>query len=188
MRANINRLVVNAASITVNRDRRGGVQSPFVGLSPEWNISPPFINHTAGPAFRKVTRMKLQESLLRYLRAILSGISLLILLVPAASDAQPWSGIIQSDRAVDWSAAGVSGGIPPRTTICATLNPGATISQINSAIANCPSGQVVYLNAGTYNLGSGLISLKNNVTLAGLARIRQRFTLLGVETVEAFRA
>src|SRR5690606_28854241 len=83
------------------------------------------------------------------------------------ASAQPWSGIIESLRAVDWSRAGVAGGIPHRTQICATLSPGASISQINRAIADCPPNQVVLLGAGTYNLGSGTINLRDNVTLRG---------------------
>ena len=77
-----------------------------------------------------------------------------------------WSGIIDSSRAVDWSNAGVRGGIPTRTTNCATFNPGATAAQINLAIAKCPSGQVVFLNPGAYNLSAGLVA-KANVTLRG---------------------
>jgi hypothetical protein len=69
---------------------------------------------------------------------------------------------------IDWSQAGVSGGIRNRTTICATLNPGATAGQINSAIAACPSGQVVKLNAGTYSLSSGIdFNARSSVTLRG---------------------
>jgi hypothetical protein len=86
---------------------------------------------------------------------------------PVAS-AQQWSGIIDSSRAIDWSNAGIPGGIPNRSTICSTLNPGATAAQIDSAIANCPSGQVVKLNAGTYNLSTGItFANKSNVTLRG---------------------
>ena len=51
-----------------------------------------------------------------------------------------------------WAAAGVPGGIPSRTNIYTTLNPGATASQIVSAVNACPSNQVVYLSAGTYNI------------------------------------
>ena len=76
------------------------------------------------------------------------------------------STIIPTDRRIDWTYSGIPGGIPNRTTIYLTLNPGATAAQINTAIANCPSGQVVYLNAGTYNL-SGVINMKSNVTLRG---------------------
>ena len=93
---------------------------------------------------------------------------ILLLAIPATSHAQLWSGIIDPSRAIDWSHAGMSGGIPNRTTICATLNPGATSAQINAAIANCPANQVVYLNGGTYNIGSGItFAGHNSVTLRG---------------------
>jgi hypothetical protein len=39
-------------------------------------------------------------------------------------------------------------GIPSRTQMCATLNPGA---DIQAAINNCPEGQVVKLNPDTYH-------------------------------------
>ena len=105
-------------------------------------------------------------------RRALRMISMLTLCVfllasPLAAQGAPWSGILDPSRAIDWSQAGVSGGIPTRTTICATLNPGATAAQINTAIQNCPSGQVVYLNAGTYNLSDDGIVMKSNVTLRG---------------------
>ncbi len=81
---------------------------------------------------------------------------------------QSASGILAPSRSVDWTTAGVVGGIPTRTTVCSTFNPGATASQINTAIANCPSGQVVMLNAGTYNLSSGInISGKRDFVLRG---------------------
>jgi hypothetical protein len=76
--------------------------------------------------------------------------------------------LIDPSRRINWSGAGVPGGIPNRTTICATLNPGATAAQINSAIAVCPSGQVVKLAAGTYTLSAGIeFKAKSNVTLRG---------------------
>jgi PKD repeat protein len=78
-----------------------------------------------------------------------------------------WGEIIPQTRRIDWNSAGVPGGIPARTTIYATLNPGATASQINSALASCPSNQVVFLNAGTYQLGGGLSLSRNGVTLRG---------------------
>src|SRR5947208_5833800 len=93
---------------------------------------------------------------------------LILLSLSLCSYAQLWSGILDTSRAIDWSQAGVIGGIPNRTSVCATLNPGATAAQINSAIASCPSGQVVFLNAGTYNLSSGIVfDNKSNVTLRG---------------------
>jgi len=90
----------------------------------------------------------------------------LLSMVPITAYAQLWTGIIDPSRAVDWSKPGMPGGIPNRTTICATLTAGASAATINSAIAACPSGQVVFLSAGTYNLSAGLV-MKSNVTLRG---------------------
>ena len=77
--------------------------------------------------------------------------------------------IVAGSRSVDWRQAGLPGGAPPsRTTICATLDPGVTDVALNAAIATCPSGQTVKLNAGTYNLPLGInFSHKSNVTLRG---------------------
>jgi len=68
---------------------------------------------------------------------------------------------------INWSATGVPGGIPLRTIISASLNPGASAAQIQSALNNCPNGQVVFLNAGTYSLSSALRITNNGVTLRG---------------------
>ena len=95
-------------------------------------------------------------------------VALAVSLAGLSAQAQLWNGVIAPGRAVDWSNVGVPGGIPNRTTVCATLSPGASAAQINSAIAACPSGQVVSLNAGTYNLSAGVdFNGKNNVTLRG---------------------
>jgi hypothetical protein len=90
--------------------------------------------------------------------------AIIFTIIPAR--AQQWSGIIDPSRAIDWSQAG-AGTIPARTTICSTLSAGATLAQINSAIAACPSGQTVFLKSGIYPGLSGQINLKSNVTLRG---------------------
>ena len=74
--------------------------------------------------------------------------------------------VIPSDRIIDWSQIGVVGGIPDRQIIYTSLKPGATAAQINAAITDCPANQVVYLNAGNYNL-TATISLKSDMTLRG---------------------
>lgn len=91
---------------------------------------------------------------------------IVLLILPVCAHGQAWSGIIAPSRAIDWTNAGASS-MPNRTTVCSTLNPGATAAQINAAISACPSGQVVFLNAGTYNLNTGLTLGKSNVTLRG---------------------
>jgi hypothetical protein len=90
----------------------------------------------------------------------------MFLLFAGSLHAQAWSGVIPSSRAVDWSTAGVIGGIPARTTICTTLTSSASVAQINAALAACPSGQTVLLSAGTYNV-TGTIQIPSNVTLRG---------------------
>ena len=86
--------------------------------------------------------------------------------------AQLWSTILSPSgaiaawgQAVVWQGAGV-GAIPARTTICSTLTSSATVTTINAALAACPSGQTVYLAAGTYSI-TGSISIPPNVTLRG---------------------
>jgi hypothetical protein len=92
----------------------------------------------------------------------------LFVLVGAWSRPSEAQSVIDASRRIDWSSAGIPGGIPSRTTNCATLNPGASAAQINSAIASCPAGQVVFLNAGTYNLNAGIdIQNRSNITLRG---------------------
>ena len=86
----------------------------------------------------------------------------------------PWSGIIAPSRAIDWSQAGVPGGIPTRTTICATIAPEGSASapvaptDVVNAIASCPAGQVVFLEPGSYYFSSGIdFTNHSNVTLRG---------------------
>lgn len=74
--------------------------------------------------------------------------------------------IIDAQRRVDWSRVGTS--IPARLGTCATLNPGASGEAISAAIQNCPSGQTVFLNAGTYSISGGInFGNKSGVTLRG---------------------
>src|SRR2546426_589018 len=79
-----------------------------------------------------------------------------------------FSAVVPADRQNNWYQAGVPGGIPNVTAIYTTLNPGATAAQINTALANCPSNSVVFLNSGTYNLGGATIYIrKDGVVLRG---------------------
>lgn len=111
-------------------------------------------------------------------RSILILITLIVILIPisAHSQQQLWSGIIDPTRAINWTGAGVIGGIPNRTTICSTLGTAGqsstftqsvTAAQINSALASCPAGEVVFLNVGTYNISDNGIVMVSNVTLRG---------------------
>ncbi len=81
--------------------------------------------------------------------------------------------IIPADRIIDWSTAGIPGGIPVRQTICTTIDSslygnGSTdaTNAIQDALDNCPDGQVVYLPQGTYII-SDTINLDDYDTLRG---------------------
>src|ERR1041385_6886957 len=110
----------------------------------------------------------------------------LVLTFPGIGYPQAWSGIISPTRAIDWSKAGTT--IPTRNTNCATLGvaeqlptfaqTSVTSTTINNAIINCPQGQAVFLNPGTYTLAQGITFGKtggcgpncnsvSNVTLRG---------------------
>lgn len=84
---------------------------------------------------------------------------------PLCIGAQLWAPILNPSQAIDWSKSGV-GGIPVRLTNCASLTSSATLAQINSALAKCPSGQSVFLASGTYSI-PGSIIVPSNVTLRG---------------------
>ena len=78
------------------------------------------------------------------------------------------------DAYANWKNAGLLsvGGIPHRTTVCATVNPkggGADhLTNIQNAINNCPAGEVVQLGAGTFTISmSEYINLSRSITLRG---------------------
>jgi hypothetical protein len=86
---------------------------------------------------------------------------------PSPAYSQSWSGIIPVNHGgIDWTQAGIPGGIPARATICSTLAAGASNATIQNALNACPSGQVVKLGAGTFTISSSL-NIPSNVTLRG---------------------
>jgi outer membrane biosynthesis protein TonB len=75
----------------------------------------------------------------------------------------------------DWSQVGVPGGIPNRTTIGVTINAATygngktdATQAIQTAINNCPDGEVIYLPPGNYLITAPVGSpTKNNITIRG---------------------
>jgi hypothetical protein len=64
------------------------------------------------------------------------------------------------------------GGIPNRTTVCATISPLGNgrddTSNIQNVIASCPLGRVVSLVAGTFTIAEGsYVLLNKGITLRG---------------------
>ena len=86
------------------------------------------------------------------------------------------AGILPSDRnaSANWQKAGMlsAGGIPNRTTVCATVSPlGSSkddTTNIQNAVNACPLGQVVMLAAGTFTIAEGnYVLLNKGITLRG---------------------
>jgi hypothetical protein len=88
----------------------------------------------------------------------------------------PSSGFLSADRnaSANWQMAGMLsvGGIPSRTTVCATVRPLGSnqddTTNIQNAISSCVPGQVVSLAAGTFTIAEGnYVRINNGVTLRG---------------------
>ncbi len=78
------------------------------------------------------------------------------------------------DASANWRMAGMLsvGGIPNRTTVCATVHPLGggrdDTNSIQNAIEACPSGDVVQLAAGTFTVAEGnYVQVDRGVTLRG---------------------
>ena len=99
------------------------------------------------------------------------------------------SDLLTDDRVIDWTYAGVPGGIPERTTIVATLGPGATAAQISAAVAAASGSEgVVLLTAGTYSLDATVsLGAASGVTLrgAGAGKTIIRSTSSGTEAISS---
>ena len=83
------------------------------------------------------------------------------------------AGILDAKRSIDWTHAGVQGGIPARTTVCATIDASKfgsgtsdATSAIQAALDACPKGQTVSLSQGKF-LVSTHVHVPSNVTLRG---------------------
>ena len=123
----------------------------------------------------------------------LSGASVVEPMVPAASIAREQRrsspDAIGPARRIDWSQAGVSGGIRQRQDgTCARLGPAATAFEINRAIAACRNG-VVFLDAGVYTLTGGITFRgTSGVTLRGAGPERTILRFTGSDPCGGYRA
>jgi uncharacterized repeat protein (TIGR02543 family) len=94
---------------------------------------------------------------------------------PPAND--PTTGVLPSydDAFANWKNAGLAsvGGIPSRTSVCATVNPLGggqdDFTNIQNAINSCAAGQVVQLGAGAFNvrIADLPIHISTGITLRG---------------------
>lgn len=93
-------------------------------------------------------------------------------------NASKWNGVVSPGRAVNWSNAGVVGGIPDAawaqcvTSACNTVTAGPassiTATQINAALASATANTYISLPAGTYSLTAPInFAGRSNVALRG---------------------
>ena len=90
----------------------------------------------------------------------------------ACALAQSWQGILDPTRAIDWTQAGVPGGIPNRA-VCTTIQASTygngssdATSGIQTALNDCATNQAVALSAGTFRI-NGSLSIPSNRVLRG---------------------
>jgi hypothetical protein len=93
--------------------------------------------------------------------------------VGSLAEVQPVRGqIVPPERSTTWNP-GIPGGVPARTTICATINASAygngtqnAAGAIQNAINACPVGQVVQLSTGDFKITTAL-NINKGIVLRG---------------------
>jgi polygalacturonase len=113
--------------------------------------------------------------------------------VTSSGSSDPTSGLLPSvdDAYANWTKAGLQtvGGIPNRTAQCgSTISPLGSgqndTSQIQTAINNCPAGDVVQLAAGTFTISEGsFILINKGITLRGAGAGQTILTRTGGATL-----
>ena len=111
-----------------------------------------------------------------------------LLLLPVRLFAQyPWSNILASARATDWSSAGVVGGIPSGswTQSGSTIPAGSSNTTIQNALNSCGTNHYVLLAAGNFTGLSGL-TVPANCELRGQGANSTFLTFTGTSNCHGF--
>ena len=115
----------------------------------------------------------------------LSPLISVLLFFSTFSHGQAWSGILAPARAVDWTNAGVPGGVPSGswancvTTACNTALSTPTAANINAACASAPARSVVQIPATTITLNASIHCNTSNVVLRGAGTTQTTINLNG---------
>lgn len=93
---------------------------------------------------------------------------MLILSLATVVHGQLYTGVVAPSRAIDWSTAGVPGGIPSGswTQSGGTIAAGASAATIQTALNACGTNHFVHLGTGTFSLNNGL-TVPSNCELRG---------------------
>src|SRR6202044_2470425 len=123
----------------------------------------------------RLERWSRMSHILRAASLLLLGLTLESVAQPALAQSAAGGVLpIDGDASANWKMAGMLsvGGIPNRTTICATVEPLGSghddTSDIQNAINSCPDEQVVSLAAGTFTIAEGnFVLIPKDITLRG---------------------
>src|SRR5215831_11140052 len=104
-----------------------------------------------------------------------------LLICSTLSYGQAWAGILSPARTIDWSTAGIPGGVPSGSwTQCgSTIASGASTATIQSAINSCGGNQFVKLGPGSFSLSASLAANKSNFVLRGSGPTQTTIMLKG---------
>src|SRR4051812_13249664 len=99
----------------------------------------------------------------------------LLLFLAASAPAAVDTSIVPADRSTLWDPGlNAVGGIPNRTTVCATINASTygngsqdARAGIQAAIDSCPANQVVQLSAGNFAIRGEALFIGKNIVLRG---------------------
>lgn len=103
---------------------------------------------------------------------------------PTPTTGQSWSNLLSSDRALTWTNAGISGGVPTGwsdcvTAACTTAFATPTAANINTALLGAPSNTVVRIPAVPITLTASIHANRSDVILRGAGPTQTTVTLNG---------
>lgn len=109
----------------------------------------------------------------------------IVLATGVLAAAQPWSGVLTTARATDWTQAGIAGGVPSSTwpncitAACNTVNSGTvTPASLNAACVSAPDNTVIRIPAGTsFSLNANTFCNRSNVVFRGAGPTLTKLTL-----------
>jgi hypothetical protein len=125
-----------------------------------------------------------------------------VLLASSMAFSQLWSGVIDPARAVDWTNAGISGGVPSSgwsnctTAACNLLycnvnssgagictssvsSTNVSVTNINAALTSATASTVVRVPSGTFTLTGNIFTNRSSVVLRGAGPTATTFVLNG---------
>jgi hypothetical protein len=132
---------------------------------------------------------------MKYFRILLCVLLGVPLSISTVTQAQSWSSILPSSRAINWTTAGLPAVLPDgettanpwtpptRTQYGSTLSPSGSaatdLSNINTALSKCTNGTYVLLGSGTFLIQGAITLYGHSCTLRGSGPIQTTLEMSG---------